>query len=112
MEKAQFDRYNKIDPDADVRAIFDQTNPNWSNTQEYNHQFVRYVMNSMHHTLLTRSYLFVNDVLDRLGIPAIPEGQLLGWRSFGMKEMDFSFTSDSEGGAIVLKNAQFIWHTL
>lgn len=111
MEKAQFEKYNKIDPDAEIRVVFDQTNPHWGHTQEYNHLFVRHQMNFLNDKCRSQGYLFVNDVLDSLGIPRTPEGQLLGWRSDG-KPMDFSFTSDNESGWIVLKNAQFIWHTL
>src|SRR5690348_11992686 len=111
MEKAQFDVYNKIDPDAGVKAVFDQTNRNWSLAQEYNHQFVTHVMDWMRQRLNGQGYIFVNDVLLALGIPPTPAGQLLGWNNFG-KPMDFSFTSDSESGTIVLKNTQFIWHTI
>lgn len=111
MEKTQFEKYDKIDPDAEVRAVFDQTCTAWSSTQEYNHLFVKHTMNFMQDKLRAQGYLFVNDVLDALGIPRTPEGQLLGWNNFG-KMMDFSFTSDSESGIIVLKNVQFIWHTL
>lgn len=115
MEKTQSDVYNKIDPDADVRAIFDRENPNWSNTPEYVHLFVHHTMNFMHDKLRSQGYLFVNDVLRALGIDLLPEGQLLGWKTFKKdpgENMDYSFTSDNESGWIVLKNVEFIWHTL
>jgi hypothetical protein len=111
MEKVQFEKYNQIDSDVEIRVVFDQSNSNWHNDQEYNHFFVKHVMSFMQDKCMARGSLFVNEVLDYLGIPRTPEGQLLGWNNFG-ERMDFSFTSDSEGGRIVLKNAKFIWHTL
>lgn len=111
MEKAQFDVYSKIDPEAEIRVAFDQTSPNWHYDQEVLHLFVRHNMNFLRDKLLVQGYLFVNDVLDCLGLPRTSEGQLLGWSNFGEK-MDFSFTSGDEGGWIILKNAQFIWHTI
>lgn len=111
MEKAQFDIYNKIDPDADIRVAFDKNNHNWQYSPEYNHHFVRVMMNHMYDKLRANGYLFLNDVLERLGIEPTPEGQLLGWDNEG-KLFDFSFTSNDEGGWIVFKNAKFIWHTI
>ena len=83
MEKAQFEVYNKIDPDADIRVVFDQKNPNWSYAPEYNHHFVRVMMDHLQHKLMIQGYLFVNDVLFQLGIDRLPEGQLLGWYNPG-----------------------------
>ena len=113
MEKAQFDRYKEADLMRPViRADFDQTNRNWCNNQDYNHLFAKNVMNFMFDKIMAQGYLFVNDVWDAFGIARTPEGQLLGWKK-GDNKMDFSFTSDGHGGAVlVLKNVQFIWHTL
>ena len=58
---------------------FDHNNPNWTGTVEYNMLFVKQALNFSNEKLAARGYLFLNEVLEVLGLPKTREGQLVGW---------------------------------
>jgi len=64
----------------DVAVSFDSDSRNWTaNHDEINEIFLRSVQNWMLDRLKMRGHLFVNEVLDELGLPRQKRGQLVGW---------------------------------
>lgn len=55
------------------------TSKDWSPQPEYNLLFLRAAQNYANERLQSRGYVFLNDVLDHLGIDRTPAGQLAGW---------------------------------
>lgn len=51
----------------------------WRPNADYNVQFLKVKEGEMNVILQARGHLFVNDVLDELGMPKVPYGQLAGW---------------------------------
>lgn len=63
-----------------VTKVYDgETSRNWSPDPDINVLFLRHVRNHCYDVLKYRGYLFLNDVLDELGIPRTSRGQLIGW---------------------------------
>lgn len=71
-----------VDP-ADIcspySVIFDELNPYYDKTRDYNLMFLRARQSWVNDLLRTRHHLFLNEVLDELGFPRTPEGQIVGW---------------------------------
>lgn len=67
----------------EVHVIFDSTSANFSRDQEINMMFLLSVQNHMNQLLQIRGQVFVNEVLDQLGLPRTRDGQLLGWANGG-----------------------------
>jgi hypothetical protein len=62
------------------RFIFDRnTSKNWSPQRTTNQIFLRVQQQYANDLLNSRGYLFLNDVLDMLGIDRTPAGQRVGW---------------------------------
>lgn len=90
--------------------IFDELNPNWKNSSEYNVLFLRSQENYMNTLLRINKYLFLNDVYDALGFPRTKIGQVVGWIyddndpkrnsyvSFGMYDINRDCVSDFING--------------
>lgn len=66
---------------SEIHAVeFDETNVNWVDKQpEYNHIFLRGVLNHANNLLQVRGHIFLNDVFDLLGAPRTRDGALAGW---------------------------------
>lgn len=65
---------------SEVHAVeFDETNPNWHHTPEYNRIFLRGVLMHATQILQSRGHIFLNDVFDMLGAPRTRDGALAGW---------------------------------
>lgn len=58
---------------------FDSQNENYSPQAEYNVLFLRGQQNYANQRLQAKGHLFLNEVLDDLGIKRVPEGQIVGW---------------------------------
>lgn len=71
--------YNDTIPSPYAR-FFDETSPNWSKTPEYNLMFLRAQQEYANHRLQSRGYLFLNEVLEALGLPWSQMGQMVGWK--------------------------------
>lgn len=62
--------------------IFDSTNVNFS-TKEMNENFLRSNQRFLNDRLQARGYLFLNEVLETLGLPESRMGQIVGWTTDG-----------------------------
>ena len=60
--------------------IFDESNVNWSHNPEYNLTFLRSKQNWCNDRLRSRGYIFLNTVLEELGMEPTQAGQTVGWR--------------------------------
>lgn len=60
---------------------FDDSNPNYTSEQNTNLMFLKSIQNYMNNRIQLEGYAFLNDVLQALDIPRIPNGQLVGWIS-------------------------------
>lgn len=60
--------------------IFDETTSTaWQKMSDYNQSFIRAQENYADNLLKARGYLFLNEVLDSLGMKPTKEGQTIGW---------------------------------
>lgn len=67
---------NGISPYA---RFFDELNPNWTETPEYNLIFLRNKQSLFNDLLQARGCVFLNDVYKELGLPQTQAGQRVGW---------------------------------
>ena len=79
--------------------LFDETNPNWERNPDYGMMFLKSRQQFANDKLRSQGYLFLNDVLDSLGIDRCKEGQIVGWVSTGDEGdnyVDFGLNEDNE----------------
>lgn len=105
-------------------VIFDRSNPNWDENFDFVTLFLR-GQESVHTNILqSRGYVFLNEVREALGFPAIPDGQRIGWLkdcpdgdnyvSFGVDDLtreDFVRFVNGQQDALILEfnHAGIIW---
>jgi hypothetical protein len=68
--------------DGTYFTTFGQASSSWSpgvHHEEYNWLFLKAQQNYANDLLNARGYIFLNDVLNILGLPPTPIGQLIGW---------------------------------
>ena len=70
------------------------TSKEWINSPQMNWFFLQRAQDDLNERLRGQGYLFLSDVRERLGLPYIPEGQVLGWilrkdREVGDNYIDF-----------------------
>jgi hypothetical protein len=72
---------NVMDPNlySDYARFFDESNPNWSRSAEYNLMFLRAQQQYANDLLKCRGRLFLNEAYELLGIPKSKAGQIVGW---------------------------------
>lgn len=58
---------------------FNSTNPHWSDVPQHNEHFLKGMEYYFNQKLVRQGHLFLNEVLDALGIARTQEGQLFGW---------------------------------
>jgi Family of unknown function (DUF6353) len=63
--------------------FFDELNPNWTKTPEYNLLFLRSQQNWANDRLRAYGFIYLNEVYESLGIPRSQAGQIVGWRLEG-----------------------------
>ncbi|UGL63282.1 membrane protein [Arthrobacter phage Tokki] len=63
----------------DTLYFFEPSNINWKNSPEYNLSYVKCQETFANQRLSARGHLFLNEVLDDLGLPHTKEGAILGW---------------------------------
>lgn len=63
--------------------FFDETNPNWSRTPEYNLLFLRSKQNYANDRLRAHGFVFLNEVYEELGMERTQAGQEVGWKLRG-----------------------------
>lgn len=64
---------------SDYARFFDELNPNYEKNAEFNLMFLRARQQYANDLLISRGYLFLNDVYDMIGIPRTKAGQIVGW---------------------------------
>lgn len=89
-----------------LRPWFDETNANFTRDAEYNYMFLKGAQNHQNNMLAARGHVFLNDVLDGLGMPRVPEGQQVGWVRGGDGDnfIDFGFMSSINPHTIAFQN--------
>jgi uncharacterized protein DUF6353 len=74
----------EIDYSADLPSmyarVFDELNPNWTKTSEYNLFFLKTQETWANDRLKAHGFLFLNEVLEALGFPRTQIGQIVGWK--------------------------------
>lgn len=77
----QIEEANKIESNSysPYARIFDETCSGWTKDAEFNLMFLLQVQNYANEKLKARGYLFLNEVLDMLGLPRSKAGQIVGW---------------------------------
>jgi hypothetical protein len=60
--------------------FFDENNPNWTKTPEYNNFFLNQMERWANDQLDSYGYLFLNDVYKALGMERTQAGQIVGWK--------------------------------
>ena len=66
-------------PLSDYSFFFEESNPYWEKDGNYNRMFLLAQQQYANDTLRANGYLYLNDVLDGLGIPRTKAGQIVGW---------------------------------
>lgn len=76
--------------------IFDEHNPNWQRTPEYNLFFLRLVQNQLNDRLRAKGHVFLNDAYRELGMEDTEEGAVTGWLAKGDGDgfIDFGIWTD------------------
>lgn len=58
---------------------FDETNPEWTKSPDFNVAFISTVEHYMNHKLRANGFVFLNEVYEALGFARTSAGQLVGW---------------------------------
>lgn len=69
----------KRDSLSDYSFFFDESNPYWEKDGNYNRMFLLAQQQYANDKLRANGYLYLNDVLDTLGLPRTKAGQIVGW---------------------------------
>ena len=64
---------------SDYARYFDESCPDWESNSSYNLMFLRGQQQFANDLLISRKYLFLNEVYTMLGIPVTKAGQMVGW---------------------------------
>ena len=84
----------KIDEMSPYAIWFDQKAGAWENSPTHNLAFLRMTQDHFTDLLNSRGHVFLNEVLDRLGLPRKSYGQLVGWvKGVGDEFVDFGLYS-------------------
>ena len=70
---------NPYDNVSEHARYFDSLSKNWEKDSVYNLQFLRTVQDIANDRLVTRGYLYLNEVYEMLGLPWSDAGQQVGW---------------------------------
>lgn len=66
-------------PGSPYASIFDDISPEWVDNRNQNIFFLQCQETTANNMLRRRGYLFLNEVLELLGLPYNPAGQFVGW---------------------------------
>lgn len=76
--------------------LFDDNNRNWDPIPEYNLLFLKAQQQYANHRLQARGHIFLNEVLEALGIEHTPAGAVTGWiRGKGDDYVDFGIFNEA-----------------
>jgi hypothetical protein len=106
--QSKFDDYSLDGPAEYLRPVFDESNVNWSPDLWHTTFFVKGVQANANQMLMARGHVFLNEVLDWLGMKRVPEGQVLGWvlNGDGDNYIDFGFLASNEPDAIAFREGR------
>lgn len=84
-EKTKKKKADVLDPTklSPYTFIFDESSSAWDRDAEYNKMFLLGTQNHANDKLNIDGYLFLNDVLEWLGLPKTKTGQVVGWLKDG-----------------------------
>lgn len=68
-----------LNANSGYTRVFDESNPYWENTPDYNLSLLRAEQSHANNLLMARGYLFLNEVHERLGFQPTKAGQIVGW---------------------------------
>lgn len=71
--------YKKYNDASAYARFFDESNPYWDDSSEYNLMFLKKVEQEANDKLQANKILFLNDVYEALGFPKTKAGQVMGW---------------------------------
>lgn len=94
------------------KALFDERNPNWNAQTEYNQMFIQVQQNYANDYLRAKGHIFLNEVLDMLGLERTKAGQIVGWvwNGDGDNFVDFGvFENAYEGMRFVNGDNNNVW---
>lgn len=83
-------------------AEFNSSNASWSSDEAVNRMFLRGVLSHMNHKLHVQGHLFLNELLDVLGISRTKEGATSGWTMNASGYIDMEISPNSETETIIL----------
>lgn len=69
----------KLSDYSDYSRLFDEMNPNWSDSPEINKYFLRQAEAWCNNKLKAQGHLFLNEVYDQLGYDHTSAGSVVGW---------------------------------
>lgn len=69
-----------VDGKSIYARFFDESNRNWSRSDDQNFYFIRIVQQHMNDQLKARGHVLLNDAYDALGMERTPEGCVVGWK--------------------------------
>ena len=79
-----------IDEYSEYARFFDDGNPNWSKTPEFNLAFLRTMQSWANDKLKKKGVVFLNEVYAMLGLPYTQAGAVVGWKlGNGDDKIDF-----------------------
>lgn len=80
-EKTVKKTVNVVDPSQPsiYSKFFDESCPDWQKNADYNLSFLRAQQQYLNNMLVSRGYLFLNEVYYALGIEETKEGHVVGW---------------------------------
>lgn len=89
--------------------FFDESNPNWTKSAEYNMTFLKGVQSACTNKLIATGHLFLNEVYDMLGIERTGIGQCVGWiydakHPIGDNYVDFGLYDETKSRARAFVN--------
>lgn len=87
----------------EVTMKFDEKSRHFSQHHDVNMYFVKTIFNYMSDRFKARGFLFLNDMLEELGLPRTSEGQLIGWIDLEEKKPWWEMETSTENDDIVLK---------
>ena len=91
--------------------FFDKSSTEWSDQQNLNRVFLQQQQKTWQRILETRGHVFLNEVLDALGLTRVPEGQVVGWKynsENGDNYISFGLFNDYNREAINANKNEFL----
>lgn len=75
-------------------AIYDSTNSHWSEHPDFNQIYLRSQQNYWNDMLVARGHVFLNEILQELGLPLFRDGQIVGWKKGSKIEFNPEYKKD------------------